>query len=173
MNLLLGLVGGVALGLVQIALWRRFGASPDLAAVALALLLSRRGTRHNGVRSLGLLLGISACSLEPVGSFLLGGGIAAVLLVPARAFVFVESATTRALFGLVAAVALALGREAHAWLGLAPSLPWRGDALATPLLTALAVPILARAGAQLLRVARWSAGWIGVLLKATERSPPA
>lgn len=173
MNLLLGLGGGVLLGLVQVALVRRLGASPDLAAVAVAWLLLRAHGRGIGARCLGLLLGFSSCSLEPVGSFLLGGGIAAVVLAPARGFVFLESATTRALFGLVAAVALAFGREAHAWLGLSPSLPWRGEALATPLLTAAAVPILARAGGELLRVARWSGSRLGVLLRLTERAPPA
>jgi hypothetical protein len=150
-NLLASLVVGALLGVVEAATRSRLGAAPQLAALALALLLVAPRTASTGARCLGILLGYSSCSLDPVGVFLLGGGLAALLLVPARRFVFAESAATQALFGLGAAASLAAARGIHALLGLSPPLPWGADALVTPLLTAASVPILAHAGLALRR----------------------
>jgi hypothetical protein len=173
MNLLAALVGGVLLGLVQLALESTSSASPDLAAVALALLLLRPSLRRAGARATGLLLGVSSCSLDPLGAILLGGGLAAWLLVSLRALVFGESPAAQALFGLVAALSFAVARSAYAWAGLAPALPRSGSAAAEPLLTAAAVPILAAAGSGLRRMARWSAARAGGRGDVAQRAPPS
>ncbi len=173
MNLLIALAVGVVLGIAEIALRRQVGASPDLAALALALLLAGSSSKQLGARCLGLLLGASTCSIEPVGVFLLGGGLAATLLVPARAFVFLESSTTRALFALTASLALAIGRELHAWLKLTAKLPWSQACATTPLLTVAAAPILALAGVGFLRMARWSVRRLVVLRGTTGGPPPS
>jgi hypothetical protein len=159
-NFLLGLVGGVLLGLAELSLRAHLPASPDLTAAGLALLMLRAdaaGPRRTGSRCAGLLLGGSTCSLDPVGAALLGGAIAALLLLSLRRMVFAESVATQAVFGATAALALALGRALHAWVGLAPALPFAATSWTTPLLTAAAVPILAQAGGALLRMARRSA----------------
>lgn len=163
MNFLGALLAGVLLGLAEIACASRLPAAPDLTAVALALLLSGDSSRSTGARCTGLLLGASACALEPVGAFLLGGGIAALLLTSLRTIVFGESLATKAAFGLTAALALALGRTLCAWAGLTPALAWEPSSFTTPLLTAAVVPILALASSGLRRMARWSADRLGAL----------
>jgi hypothetical protein len=91
---------------------------------------------------------------------------------PARAFLFVESARTQAVFAVAASLALLLSRELHARLGLAPRLAWRPEGWTSPLLAALATPILARAWSELRRVARWGRDRVEAAREATERAPP-
>ena len=168
MNFVVALVAGAALGLLEIALRARLQASPDLLAVALALLLIAPRSRRTAARFVGLLMGASACSLDPIGAFLLGGGIAALVLLSLRDFVFPESLLTQALFGLAAALALTLGRLVCQWAGQAPPLPMPPQAWIAPLLTAAAVPILARVGRELRRMARWGTARIGALRGAPD-----
>jgi len=174
MNLLLALLAGAVIGLFEAWLRARFGAAPDLAAVALVLMLIGSGSRwrhrRNGWRCLGLMLGFSTCSLDPPLALVLGGGIAGVLLQSLRSVVFVERAATQAVFGLIASLALVAGRELYAFVGLAPKLALAPASWTTPLLTALAVPILARVGLALRRMARWNAGRDGA--DVAEAPPP-
>jgi hypothetical protein len=150
-------LGGLALALLEALVRARFGAAPDLAALALALLLTAPPSKRTPAVAIALLLGYASCTLEPANVALLGGGIAATLLAPARAFLNPESGLSQALFGLAASLAFVLSRELHARLGFTVRLAWRPDGWTTPLLTALATPILARAGSELRRVARRSA----------------
>ena len=182
MTLLLAVAAGLLLGLGEGTLRGLAPEAPNLLAAALAVVLCdvgsqrsrpQRSTRAMGASFVGLLLGYSACSLEPANVFLLGGGIAAVALTAARRVLFVESVLAQAAFGLAAFAALWLSRELHAGLGLAPRLSWRPDGWMTPLLTALATPILVRAWVELRRVARWGADRAGELRDATGRPPPA
>jgi hypothetical protein len=161
MSFLVALVAGAALGLLELTLRSRLELSPDLAAVALSLLLIAPRSRKTAARFVGLLAGASSCSLEPIGAWLLGGGVAALVLLALRDFVFPESLWTQALFGLAAALALVFGRVVAEWAGQSPPLPWRAHGWTTPLLTAAAVPILARVGGGFHRMARWSRDRVG------------
>jgi len=91
LELVLSFVAGIALAAIEHLLRARFGFAPDCAAVALALLLTSKARPSSGVYALGLLLGFSTSSLDPLGAWLLGGGIAAAVLLPLRDLVFVES----------------------------------------------------------------------------------
>jgi len=150
LGLLLGLVLGACEG------WLRDAApvAPDLLGVAVGALLLQSARRKVAAWALGLLLGFSTYSADPVGATLLGGGMAALLLVPLREVVFLESALTQALFGLVSAVALRSARELYSWFDLAPRLPWTTASWSSPLLCALLLPILVRVGGELRRMAR-------------------
>ena len=154
MSFPLGLLLGLLLGTVEGWLRRAAPVAPDLLGIAVGVLLLHSSRRKVAAWALGLLLGFSTCSADPVGATLLGGGIAALLLVPLREVVFLESALTQALFGLVSAVALRSARELYSWFDLAPRLPWTADSATAPLLCALLVPILVRVGGELRRMAR-------------------
>jgi hypothetical protein len=137
---LLAYVGGLLLGAAQHVVARRFGAAPDLAAVALGLLLTGRIGPRLAFQASGLLLGFSTMSLEPLGAWLLGGGAAAAMLLPLRAVVFVESPSTQAIFTLACAGSLAGARGLYALFeGGPPPAFARGD-------LAVVVPILRRGG---------------------------
>lgn len=133
---------GVWLAAEEPLLLRHAGVAPDLPAVALALLLVARPSRASGVRVAALLLGASTSGLDPLGAWLLGGGVAAAVLLPLRAVVFVESAWAQFLFGLVSAFALSGARGLYALFGQGPLLPYSVADLAPPLLSGAAVPIL-------------------------------
>ena len=135
-------VAGVWLAAAERLLFAHAPIAPDLAAVVLALLLTSRQTRTTGVRAAALLLGASTLSLDPLGAWLLGGGVAAAVLLPLREVVFVESLWAQFLFGLVAALSLAGARGLYALFGQGPLFPFTVADLAPPLLTGLAVPIL-------------------------------
>lgn len=146
LQLLLSFVAGVWLAALERLLVARLGGAPDLAAVALALLLTgapigARG-RSTGARALGLLLGFSTLSLDPLGAWLLGGGVAAAALLPMRDVVFVESPGTQFLFGLLCAGSFAGARALYALFGQGPLLPVALADFAPALLAGAAVPIL-------------------------------
>ncbi|MSR45541.1 MAG: hypothetical protein EXS13_00475 [Planctomycetes bacterium] len=154
MSIPLGVALGLLLGGVELVLRARLPLAPDLLAVAIGALLLQSQRRPVGGWILGVLLGFSTFSADPTAAVLLGGGIAALLLVPMRDLVFLESAWTQALFGLAAAVALRCARELYAWFDLVPRLPWSEASFTAPLLSALLLPILVRLGGELRRMAR-------------------
>ncbi len=141
-QLALSFVAGIALAAIEQLLRARLGTAPDLAAVALALLLTTPARPSTGVQALGLLLGFSTSSLDPLGAWLLGGGIAAAILLPLRDLVFVESPGTQLLFGLLCSGALLAARVVYALFGGGVLLSFALRDLAAPLLAAAAVPIL-------------------------------
>ncbi len=172
MSALIGLLAGLLLAATELHLRLHLPLVPDLAALALAWLLVRPGSRTRVASFTGVLLGASTFSADPVGSWLLGGGLAALLLVPLREIVFLESALTQAIFGLVAAVALRAARELYVWFDLTPALPWGRASWSAPLLAALALPILVRLLGGAGRMARWLAERIGALRdRAAGRQP--
>jgi hypothetical protein len=147
LHLALAFVAGTWLAAVERLLVVRFGVGPDLAAVALALLLTtlpKRSSqaRANGVRACGLLLGFSTSSLDPLGVWLLGGGVAAAALLPLRDVLFIESPGSQFLFGLLCSFAFAGARALYALFGQGPLLPFTLADFAPPLLAGVAVPIL-------------------------------
>jgi len=142
LHFVLAFAAGVWLGAVERLLAVHAIVFPDLAAVALALLLVSAPSRTTGVRACGLLLGISTLSLDPLGAWLLGGGAAAALLLPLREVVFVESAWAQFLFGFLCPLSFAGARGLYALFGQGPLFPFRVADLAPPLLSGLAVPIL-------------------------------
>ena len=155
LELVLSFVAGIALAAIEHLLRARFGFAPDCAAVALALLLTSKARPSSGVYALGLLLGFSTSSLDPLGAWLLGGGIAAAVLLPLRDLVFVESPGTQLLFGLLCSGALLAARTLYALFSGAPLLPFPPSELVAPLLVVVAVPILHRSMASALRGWRW------------------
>jgi hypothetical protein len=142
LQLVLSLVAGVWLAAFERLLVARLGGAPDLAAVAMALLLTATPTRATGARALGLLLGFSTLSLDPLGAWLLGGGVAAAALLPMRDVVFVESPGTQLLFGLLCSGSFAGARALYALFGQGPVLPVALADFAPALLAGGAVPIL-------------------------------
>ncbi|MBM4014457.1 MAG: hypothetical protein FJ293_05770 [Planctomycetes bacterium] len=172
MSLLLGGLLGLILGAAELELRQRMPVAPDLAAVALGGLLLQAGRRRTVGWVIGLLLGFSTWSADRVGALWLGGGMAALLLVPLREVVFLESAWTQALFALVAAVALRSARELYAWFDLLPRLPFTAASFTAPLLAALLLPILLRVGGEVGRMARRLVGWIGAWRARTGRQAP-
>ena len=146
MSAVAGLLLGLLLGLFEGGLRAALPIAPDLLAVAVGGLCLRAPDARCGGLVLGVLLGFSTFSADPIGALLLGGGMAALLLVPLRDVVFVESALTHALFGGVAALLLRFGRELFSWFDLAPSLPFTAATWSAPLLAALLLPILVRLG---------------------------
>jgi hypothetical protein len=135
-------VAGVWLAAFERLLSAHAPSAPDLAALALALLLSARPSRATGLRACALLLGISTQSLDPLGAWLLGGGVAAAVILPLRDVVFVESPSSQFLFGLLCALSFSGARALYALFGQGPLFPFHLADLAPPLLTGAAVPIL-------------------------------
>ena len=160
-SLPLGILVGFLAGLVESWLRARLPIAPDLVAAPIAFLLLRPQRRSVALGTVGVLLGFSTFSADPVGVLLLGGGMAALILAPLRDVVFLESVWTQAFFGFISAVALRSARELYAWFDLVPRLPWTTASFTAPLLGALLVPILLRVGVELRRVARRLVGWIG------------
>lgn len=142
----IGLLLGLLTGLLEGAWRAHLPLAPDLLAVALGALFLRAPDARCGGLVLGVLLGFSTFSADPIGTLLLGGGMAALVLVPLREVVFVDSVLTHALFGGLAALLLRCGRELFAWFDLAPALPFSTASWSAPLLAALLLPILARLG---------------------------
>ncbi len=146
MSLPIGLAIGLLLGVLEGAWRAHIDVAPDLLGVAIGAVLLRAPDRRAAGLVIGLLLGFSTFSADPIGALLLGGGIAALVLVPMREVVFVESALTRFLFAAAAATLLRCARELFAWFDLAAALPWSAASWNAPLLAGLLLPILARAG---------------------------
>ena len=144
LQLTLSFVAGIALAAIETLLRARLGFAPDCAAVALALLLTGAARPSTGVYALGLLLGFSTSSLDPLGAWLLGGGIAAAVLLPLRDVVFLESPGTHLLFGLLCSGAFLAARTLYSLFGGGVLLPYAPHDLVAPLLAAAAVPILHR-----------------------------
>lgn len=142
LHFVVAFVAGVWLAALERLVSAHAPSAPDLAAVALALLLITQHSRTTGVRACALLLGMSTLSLDPLGAWLLGGGVAAAVLLPLRDVVFVESASAQFLFGLVSALSFSGARALYALFGQGPLFPFRLADLAPPLLSGLAVPIL-------------------------------
>ena len=170
-NVLLGFAAGLVAGAAEAWLRARFGAAPDAAAVALGWLLLQAPSRRAAGATLGVLLGFSTFSADPIGALLLGGGVAALLLVPLRDVVYVESALTQVLFGLAAAAALRGARELYVWFGVTEPLPWTAASWTSPLLAGLALPILARVFGGACRMARRLADVIDALRERAGRQP--
>ena len=150
-QLVLAFVAGIALAAIEHLLRARFGFAPDCAAIALALLLTGAARPATGVYALGLLLGFSTSSLDPLGAWLLGGGIAAAILLPLRDIVFVESPGTQLLFGLLCSGALLAARTVYTLFTGGVLLPFAPGELVAPLLAAAAVPILRWSGVRAFR----------------------
>jgi hypothetical protein len=151
LQLALAFVAGIALAAVEQLLVVRLGVAPDLAAVALALLLTTPARPSTGVQAIGLLLGFSTSSLDPLGAWILGGGIAAAILLPLRELVFLESVGTQLVFGLLCSGALLAARTVYVLFEGGVPLPFTPHDLVAPLLAAAAVPILHRSGTGALR----------------------
>jgi hypothetical protein len=172
MSVLLGGLLGVFLGAAELLARRVLPVAPDLVAVALGGLLLQARRRRTAGFVVGLLLGFSTWSADRVGVLWLGGGMAALCLVPLRDVVFLESAWTQALFALVSAVALRCARELYAWFELVAPLPFTAASVTSPLLAALLLPILLRVGGEVGRMARRLVGWIGAWRARTGRQAP-
>lgn len=169
MSVPLGVALGLLAGVVESFLRARLPVTPDVLAVVLGALLLQSARRPVAGWVVGVLLGFSTFSADRLGALLLGGGCAALLLVPLREVVFLESAWTQALFAAVAAIALRSARELYAWFDLVPPLPWNGASVTAPLLSALLLPILVRVGGEAHRRARGLVGWFGAWRARTGR----
>ncbi len=99
----------------------------DALVLLSALVLVRLDLARAGARFAALLLGYAAGSSDPIGVFLLGGGLAALVLLASRELFYWEHWVVPCGVVLLSWCCFAAAKFAAATLDLVPATPWGMD----------------------------------------------